>query len=180
MRDAFKTIVEGRSVNSTSVGNFPRGLEILLKKASIDESFAHVLLESPDEAAKLISLDLGDSEKSILASTPKNTLKAMISNTKVKRHQLSAFKTMSASLMLAAIVVISSTAFECSDGDTTVTRGIAPHDTTTDAEGIEMCVSKMHILQQALEQYKTDHDGAYITTTDWHSSNNPLKDYRNL
>ena len=102
MRDAFKTIVGGRSVDNRPTGNSPRGMEILLKKAAVDEEFAKLLLESPEEAARLISLDLGDSEKRILLNTPRSTLETMIRNTTVKRHQLSAFRTLSASLMLAA------------------------------------------------------------------------------
>ncbi len=70
MRDAFKTIVGGRSADSLPAGNSRRGIEILLKKASVDEDFARVLLESPEDAARLISLELQESERRILANTP--------------------------------------------------------------------------------------------------------------
>ena len=44
MRDAFKTIVGGRSTDNLPAGNSRRGIEILLKKASVDEDFAKVLV----------------------------------------------------------------------------------------------------------------------------------------
>ena len=74
MRDAFKTIVGGRSGNTNPSDNSPHGIEVLLKKASLDGDFARVLLQSPDEAARLIGLDLQDSERRILANTPASTL----------------------------------------------------------------------------------------------------------
>jgi hypothetical protein len=126
MRDAFKTIVGGRSADSLPAGNSRRGIEILLKKASVDGDFAKVLLESPDDAARLISLDLRDSERLILANTPRGTLQTMIRNTTVKRHQLSAFKSLSASLMLAAILAVGGTACDCEDSNTPRHWGIPP------------------------------------------------------
>jgi hypothetical protein len=102
MRDAFKTIVGGRSADTKLGGNSPRSIEILLKKASVDEDFAKILLESPEEAARLISMDLQDSERRILLNTPRSSLRTMIRHTTVKRQQLSAFKTMSAALMLGS------------------------------------------------------------------------------
>ena len=172
MRDAFKTIVGGRSADNRPAGNSPRGIEILLKKASVDEDFAKVLLESPEEAARLISLDLQDSERRILLNTPRGTLQTMIRHTTVKRHQLSAFKTLSASLMLAAILAIGSTACDC-DNSGQQTLGITAYDAPTSVQ------AKMAALQEALEAYKADHNLSYPTTPEWNSSNNPLKQYVN-
>jgi hypothetical protein len=172
MRDAFKTIVGGRSVDNKPMGNSPRGMEILLKKAAVDEDFAKILLESPEDAARLISLKLHNSERRILLNTPRDTLQTMIRHTTVKRHQLSAFKTLSASLMLAAIVAIGSTGCEC-DSESQQTYGATAYDAPTSAE------VKMVALQEALEAYKADHNLSYPRTAEWNGSSNPLKQYVN-
>ena len=170
MKDAFKTIVGGRSADGTPAGNSPRGMEILLKKASVDKDFARLLLDSPDEAARLISLDLQDSERMILVSTPKTTLEAMISHTSVKRHQLSAFRTLSASLMLAAILAAGSTGCDCERNQT---LGTTAYGAPSSVE------AKMATLQQALETYKADHGSSYPTTAEWNGPDHPLQQYVN-
>jgi hypothetical protein len=170
MKEAFKTIVGGRSANSSISGSFPRGIEILLKKAAVDQDFEEVLLRSPDEAAQLISLELEASEKNILAHTPH-----------VHRSQMRAFKTMSASLMLAALVAMSS--INCNDivgNDTKEVGGAAPFDVVNDDEGIAISTGRMQVIQTALEQYKDDHAGEYVSTTEWEDPNNPLKEYVNI
>ena len=171
MRDAFKTIVGGRSADSKPAGDSPRGIEILLKKASVDEGFAKVLLESPGEAARLISLDLQPSEERILLSTPKSTLRSMIHHTTVKRQQMNAFKTMSASLMLAAVLAVSSLASGCdSDCSPVRTKGISADDPA-------IVYPHMVTLQAALEAYAADHDGSFVSTADWCSPDNPITEY---
>jgi hypothetical protein len=172
MRDAFKTIVGGRSADNTPAGSSPRGIEILLKKASVDQEFAKLLLESPEDAARLISLDLQDSERRIMLNTPRATLQTMIRHTTVKRHQLSAFKTVSAALMLAAILAIGSTGCQC-QSESQQTLGTTAYDVPTSAE------AKMAALQQALESYKADHNLSYPRTAEWNGSSNPLNHYVN-
>ncbi|MDM7999409.1 MAG: type II secretion system protein GspG [Dehalococcoidia bacterium] len=172
MRDAFRTIVGGRSGDRRPRGNSPHGIEILLKKASVDQEFAAVLLKSPKEAARLISLDLHDSEIAVLASTPESTLRTMIRNTKVRRHQLSAFKTMSAALMLAAILAAGATGCDCEDSGQQV-LGTTAYDVPASAQ------VKMASLQNALQAYKDDHGSSYPTTSEWNSPVSPLKQYVN-
>jgi len=169
MRDAFKTIVGGRSADSKPAANSPRGIEILLKKASVDGDFANVLLESPEEAARLISLDLHDSERRILLNTPSSTLQTMIRHTTVKRQQLSAFKTMSAALMLAAVLAVSSLGSACDSGSTP-SKGISADDPA-------MVYPNLVTLQAALESYAADHDGFFVSTADWYGPNNPVTEY---
>jgi hypothetical protein len=171
MRDAFKTIVGGRSVDNRPAGNSPHGIEILLKKASVDDEFAKVLLESPEDAARLISLELQDAERRILVNTPKGTLRTMIGHTTVKRHQLSAYKTMSAALMLAAILAIGSTGCDC---------GSEPQSFGLTAYNVPASVAtKMATLQQALETYKADHNLSYPTSEEWNGPDHPLQQYVN-
>jgi len=167
MRDAFKTIVGGRSADNKPTANSPRGIEILLKKASVDEDFARVLLQSPEEAARLICLELQDSERSILLSTPRSTLQTMIRHTRVMRRQLSAFKTMSAALMLAAVVAVSSLPSACESASS---KGISPDDPA-------MVYPQLVTLQAALEAYAADHNGVFVSTADWNGPNNPVREY---
>ena len=167
MRDGFKTIVGGRSADGRPAANSPHGIEVLLKKASVDGDFAKVLLESPEEAARLISLDLQDSEKRILLSTHRASLQSMIRHTTVNRPQLSAFKTMSAALMLAAVLAVSSLPSAC---DSTPTKGITADDPAAVYPGLVN-------LQAALESYATDHNGSFVSTADWNSPDNPVTEY---
>jgi hypothetical protein len=169
MRDAFKTIVGGRSADNRPAGNSPRGIEILLKKASVDEDFAKVLLESPEEAARLISLDLQDSERRILLNTPRSSLRTMIRHTTVKRQQLSAFKTMSAALMLVAVVAVSSLA-GASDCAPTPSKGMRADD------DLGNCKVQMVTLQAAIESYYAEHS-TFVSTADWYGPDNPVTEY---
>ena len=171
MRDGFKTIVGGRSTDNRPTGSSPHGIEVLLKKASVDGDFANVLFQSPEEAARLISLDLQDSEKRILLNTPRGTLQSMIRHTTVKRQQLTAFKTMSAALMLAAVVAASSLGTACdSDCSTAGTKGIRPDDEMAN------CKVQMITLQAAIETYYAEHN-AFVSTADWNGPENPVNEY---
>lgn len=171
MRDTFKTIVGGRSADNQPADESPRGMEILLKKASIDEGFAKVLLEAPEKAARLISLDLQPSEERILVSTPRSTLQVMIRHTRVQRQQLSAFKTMSAALMLAAVVAASSLGTACDSGCSPArTKGITADDELAN------CKVQIVTLQAGIEAYYAEH-GAFIATSDWYGPDNPVMDY---
>ncbi len=148
--------------------HWTHGIEVLLKKASVDARFADVLLESPDEAARLISLDLQDSERTILRSTPRSTLRSTIRNTRVLRQEMSAFRTMSAALMLAAVIAASSlaAAFGCEQA---ATKGIAADDPAS-------VYPQMVTIQAALESYWSEH-GVFLTTDQWYDPESPLNAY---
>ena len=68
MKSISRTIVGGRSGDDPSFGRFPRGIEILLKKAKVNLSFRSFFLSDPFSAAASIELDLKDNEKKILSS----------------------------------------------------------------------------------------------------------------
>ena len=72
MNDERRTIVGGRSRSDLLVSNFPRGIEILLKKASVDSGFYTLLLQNPLRAARSIELDLKPVEIDILNNTDKH------------------------------------------------------------------------------------------------------------
>jgi hypothetical protein len=102
----YTTIVGGRPPGSgTDVGAIPRGIEVLVKKASVDPEFRSVLLEKRAEAAEEIELELTDSEAAMLASIPRAQLEAIIAKTKVGPESRRLFLGKAAGIMLAALGV---------------------------------------------------------------------------
>ncbi|MHC4520388.1 MAG: hypothetical protein ACYTAS_17515 [Planctomycetota bacterium] len=101
----FTTIVGGRPPGSgTRVGAIPRGVEVLLKKASMDPEFRKLLLEQRGEAAHTIDLELTEAEGEMLAHIPPEQLGQIIDNTKVKPEHKSAFLGSVGRIMLATVV----------------------------------------------------------------------------
>lgn len=98
------TIVGGRPPGcGKPVGEVPRGIEVLVKKASIDRLFREKLLEMRSACADLIGLSLTPTEKTMLDSIPEKQLVSIINNTKVQPGISSAFMTYTAAIMLAAL-----------------------------------------------------------------------------
>ena len=103
----FTTIVGGRPPGSgTKVGAIPRGIEVLVKKASVDPEFRQILLEKRGEAAKEIELELTEAERNTLSSIPAEQLEKIIDNTKVKPEHRAIFLGNVGKLMLAAVVTV--------------------------------------------------------------------------
>ncbi len=97
------TIVGGRPPGSgRSHGDIPRGIEILVKKASLDRDFRQVLLEQRAEAAHALGLELTEPEMTMLNATPEDQLATVIDSTRVQASQHAAFMGNSAESMLAA------------------------------------------------------------------------------
>jgi len=102
------TIVGGRPPGSgKEAGAVPRGIEILLKKAAVDESFRKTLLSDRSNAADAIGLTLKPVETAMLKAIPKPALEQMISATKVQPRLRQAFMGYTAAVMLAALTVAS-------------------------------------------------------------------------
>lgn len=81
------TIVGGRPPGSgKSIGDIPRGIEILMKKAAVDPKFRKLLLENPKKAAEQIELQLDATELAMLQSAPKEQLNQIIDQTEVPFH----------------------------------------------------------------------------------------------
>jgi hypothetical protein len=176
MKEKFKTIVGGRSNSDTNHDLFPRGIEILIKKASCDRKFKKKLLKDPLKAADILSLELNENEKKIITETSKSLLKSMIKKTNIKKRHENAFMTKSASVMLSALLAGD---ISCDLIDDAKPKGLDSYDKPPD-ELIDMTISRMQAIQEALENYKDDNDGNYISTTEWYSDNHPLKDYLDL
>lgn len=156
-RDKETTPVEKPAVKTTIVGgrppgsgkendSVPRGIEILVKKASVDSGFKEILLKERAAAAQRINLSLENSEITILNSIPHNNLEGMISATKVSPHAKQAFLGYTAAVMLAALTATTANAADDSIAainddlkpiyfETITARGIKPdiveYDKTT-------------------------------------------------
>jgi hypothetical protein len=98
----------------------PRGIEVLVKKASVDAEFRRILLDERAEAAAEIDLELTAAEAAMLSSISRQQLEAIISSTKVKPESRRIFLGKVASLMLATLGVQMSGCRGCG------TKGIAP------------------------------------------------------
>jgi len=126
----FTTIVGGRPPGSgTRVGDVPRGVEVLLKKAAVDPEFRKLLLEKRGESAQTIDLELTESERQMLAHIPADQLETIIRNTKVKPEHKAVFLGNVGKLMVAAVV--GAVIFSCTVptlGHTAQTAGISPDE----------------------------------------------------
>jgi hypothetical protein len=92
--------------SSPNSGSIPRGIEVLLKKASVDPAFKALLLAQREEAARLIDLALTPNERLILQSAPVDQLTAMIDRTKVPQEHRRVFLGHAAAAMLAALGIV--------------------------------------------------------------------------
>ena len=82
---------------------FPQGIEVLVKKASIDPDFAELLLTDRQAAAREIELGLDPSEAMMLEAVPAEQLEAIIAQTIVPHEHRRAFLGKAAAAMLAAL-----------------------------------------------------------------------------
>ncbi len=98
------TIVGGRPPGAgKSVGDIPRGIEVLVKKASVDAKFRKALLAKRAEAAREIGLVLDPAEVMMLNAVPAAQLEGIIARTTVSPGKKLAFLGRAAAVMLAAL-----------------------------------------------------------------------------
>jgi len=98
------TIVGGRPPGGgKGVGDVPRGVEVLVKKAAVDPTFKKILLEKRADAAEAIALKLEPAEAAMLDAVPLPQLEATVANTKVSPKLRPAFLGYAAGAMLAAL-----------------------------------------------------------------------------
>ena len=133
-QDAVRTtIVGGRPPGSgQSVGDIPRGIEVLVKKAAVDADFKTLLLERRAAAAEDIGLRLEPAEAMMLAAAPREQLEAVIAQTSVPEEHRRVFLGKVAAAMLAVLGIATAS---CSPGqrpslgdrpDRPPTKGIQP------------------------------------------------------
>ena len=98
------TIVGGRPPGpGKGVGEIPRGIEVLVKKASVDAIFRALLLEERSKAAESIGLKLEPAEAMMLDAVQAAQLEAIIGHTTVIPERRRAFLGKAAAVMLAAL-----------------------------------------------------------------------------
>jgi len=103
------TIVGGQPPREgRSLGDVPRGVEVLIKKAAVDPPFKKLLLEKRAGAAEAIALTLSAAEAAMLEAVPEAQLRAIVANTKVSPGLRPAFLGATAAAMLAALGTVSS------------------------------------------------------------------------
>ena len=98
------TIVGGRPPGcGRELGAIPRGVEVLVKKASVDPWFKAMLLSQRAGAAEAIGLALDPAEVTLLNFIPAAQLEAVIARTKVEPSKVPAFLGRAAAVMLVAL-----------------------------------------------------------------------------
>ncbi len=85
--------------------SIPRGIEVLVKKASVDPQFKELLLQARAEAAEAIDLELTPAEEMMLRVVPREQLEAIIARTNVPQSHRRAFLGTAAAAMLAVLGV---------------------------------------------------------------------------
>ena len=106
-REAVRTtIVGGRpSGSGRGTGSIPRGVEVLLKKAAVDDEFRELLFEGRIRAAEAIGLELDAAESALLKAIPRDQLESIIARTLVPVEQRRVFLGRMAAPMLALLGV---------------------------------------------------------------------------
>jgi hypothetical protein len=98
------TIVGGRPPGcGRELGAIPRGVEVLVKKASVDPWFKALLMSQRAGAAEAIGLTLAPAEVTLLNFIPAAQLDAVIVRTKVEPGKMPAFLGKAAAVMLVAL-----------------------------------------------------------------------------
>lgn len=106
-REAVRTtIVGGRPPGSgRSNVTVPRGIEVLVKKAAVDDEFRGLLFERRGGAAAAIALQLDPAEDAMLSAIPQEQLAQIIAQTTVPDEQRRVFLGRIAAAMLAVLGV---------------------------------------------------------------------------
>ena len=131
------TIVGGRPPGSgRGLGEIPRGIEVLVKKASVDAEFRRLLLERRADAAGEIGLVLDPAETAMISAVPAAQLETIIAQTSVPSEHRRVFLGKVAAAMLAAIGLTTSAGCLGCRPDQPAPTGIAP-DRPPGTEGAE-------------------------------------------
>ena len=110
----------------------PRGIEILVKKASVDPAFRRLLLERRADAAREIDLELEPTEIAMINAVPESQLEAIISKTLVLPKHRVAFLGKVAAAMLLTLGALS-----LESCNPNVTKGIGPDQPEVEKEEYE-------------------------------------------
>ncbi len=83
--------------------SIPQGIEVLVKKASVDAEFRELLLRERAAAAETIGLSLDPAERAMLATIPADQLEAIIARSVVPPEHRRVFLSKTAVAMVAAL-----------------------------------------------------------------------------
>jgi hypothetical protein len=98
------TIVGGRPPGcGKAVGKIPGGVEVLMKKAAVDEEFRALLLDRREAAAAEIGLKLEAAEEAMLRAAPAAQIEAIVDHTRVEPGHRKALLSWSAAVIVAAL-----------------------------------------------------------------------------
>ncbi len=136
-------------------GRVPRGIEVLIKKASVDSEFNNLLLEERAESARRIGLELKPVESAILNGIPAEQLEAIIGSTKVNSKQRPAFLGYAAAAMLAALG-LSTGAYAMEEEFEYETTGIDPDLEYLDGPEVEQGAAQSGEVEASEEYEKPD------------------------
>jgi len=125
-QEILTTIVGGRpQAESGRSTGIPRGMEVLLKKASVDPDFRERLLRDRSRAAGFIDLVLTPVEAAMLDIAPQAQLEAVIAHTTVEPgHRAVFLGRIAAATLLALGVAVTG----CSQSSTPSPLGITPDE----------------------------------------------------
>lgn len=162
----FRTIVGGRSAGTSGSASFPRGIELLLKKARADYWFRSLFLKSPLAAAASLDLELGETEAKVLASMPRSALEDAVEYTRVAKNHLHLLRTG----QTAAVIAVALTLMVAVPD---VACGGEMEQPYVIQDWQNMVMERMRAIQEALESYK-EAAGEYPSTLVWVTAANPL------
>jgi hypothetical protein len=98
------TIVGGRPLaRGQLLKGIPRGIEVLIKKASVDPDYREVLLEKRAQAAAEIELDLSAAEAAMLTAIPAAQIEKIIRSTIVPVEHRRVFLGRAAAAMISVL-----------------------------------------------------------------------------
>jgi hypothetical protein len=103
--EAVRTTIVGGRPPGSGRNNVPvpRGIEVLVKKASVDAGFRELFLKQRGKAAATIQLELDPAEDAMLSVIPQEQLAQIVDQTTVPMELRSAFRGRVALVMLAAL-----------------------------------------------------------------------------
>lgn len=132
----------------------PRGIEVLVKKASVDPEFRRLLLDKRAAAADAIGLKLSPAEETMLAAVTREQLETIIANTHVPSAHRSAFLGCAAVAMLAVLGTLAIVPLYRGE-----TKGIRPGELSAEAIG------GVGSIRSAMRRYAESHGGEYPVLT---------------
>ncbi|HNW33747.1 MAG TPA: hypothetical protein PKM25_02365 [Candidatus Ozemobacteraceae bacterium] len=104
------TIVGGRPSGMTDPGRgIPRGMELLLKRAAVDDAFCAELFAGRATVADSLAIPLDPAERAMLNAIPEAQLRGIITRTRVPETQKRALTGASAAAMLALLAQLTFT-----------------------------------------------------------------------